>query len=178
MSQIIPLFKPSNPEESAVKKADKPKLEKFFVFSISDRFFALPAVDVTEVASYSSLIEIPKTSELVSGVVNVRGTVIPILNLRKRLGLDENIYVDEVKSKILYFSLKQGYLVGMIVDDIEYRLREAAVETRVEESAKEKELRFAVIEEKDISRSYPIFSINEMIEPSEITDIEAVLKSF
>lgn len=178
MSQIIPLFKPKNTEDSVVKKADKPKVEKIFVFSISDSLFAVPAVDVTEVASYSSLIEIPRSSELVSGVVNVRGTVIPILNFRKRLGFSKEIYIDELKTKILYFSLKQGYLVGMIVDDIEYRLRDAVVELKGEEDPKERGLKFAVIEEKDVSRSYPIFSINEMIEPDEVKNIEAVLESF
>ena len=99
MAQIIPLFKRMATKEPKQETSEQ-NLEKFFLFSLSNKAFAIPAVDVTEVAAFSSLIDIPKNSEIISGVVNVRGNVIPVVNLRKRLDLPEVFQIDK-KTKII-----------------------------------------------------------------------------
>ena len=125
----------------------------------------------------SSMIEIPKSTELVDGVVNVRGTVIPILNLRKRLGLEHNISVND-KTKILYFSVKKGFFVGMIVDDIEFRLRNGIIEDKTISPVDGKSFKSVVIEEKEQSLHFPAFFVDEWVKPSEFDDIQKILEAF
>jgi purine-binding chemotaxis protein CheW len=50
---------------------------------------ALPATDVREVVRAVSVLPLPGSPEAVEGVINVRGTLVPVLNLRRRLRLPE-----------------------------------------------------------------------------------------
>ncbi len=172
MAQIIPLFKRMAVKEPKQDTTEK-ELEKFFIFSLSGKAFAIPAVDVTEVAAYSSLIDIPKNSEIISGVVNVRGNVIPIVNVRKRLELPEVFQIDK-NTKIIYFKVKQDFFIGMIVDEIDFHLVEGRILPK--DSSVEKELLF--MEEKNINSKYPVFFIESYIKPNEFSDIQQVLDRF
>lgn len=177
MSQIIPLFKRVAQKEETTVTAGEGRIEKFFIFSIGKKSYTVPAVDVAEVANYSSLIDIPKSCELVDGVVNVRGTVIPILNIRKRLGFDEHVNVTD-KTKILYFTVKQGFLVGMIVDDIEFRLRDGIIDNEETKTEDGKAMKIVVVEEKEKEYHFPVFFIDEWIKPAEFDDIQKILEGF
>lgn len=177
MSQIIPLFKRVAQKETAPVTTGEGRIEKFFVFNIDKQTYTVPAVDVAEVANYSSLIDIPSSSELVDGVVNVRGTVIPIINVRKRLGFDKNINVT-AKTKILYFTVKQGFLVGMIVDDIEFRLRDGIIENEEIKTDNDKSFKLVIVEEKEKEYRFPVFFIDELVKPAEFDDIQKVLEAF
>lgn len=177
MSQIIPLFKRVAQKETTLPHSGEGRIEKFFVFSMSGKSFVIPAGDVAEIASYSPLIDIPKNTELVDGVINVRGNVIPVVNLRKRLGLESHIHADE-KTKVLYFSIKQGFFVGMVVDDIEFRLRDGILEPSLNRVKDEKTSKIAVVEEKGESCSFPALFIDEWIKPSEFDEIQKILDTF
>lgn len=177
MSQIIPLFKRVAQKETSPVTTGEGRIEKFFVFTLGKQSYTVPAVDVAEVANYSSLIDIPKNTELVDGVVNVRGTVIPILNVRKRLGFDEHVNVSD-KTKILYFTVKQGFLVGMIVDDIEFRLRDGIIENEEIKNEIGKTAKIVVVEEKEKEFRFPAFFIDELVKPAEFDEIQKVLEAF
>ena len=177
MAQIIPLFKRMATKEPKHETYEE-NLEKFFLFSLSGKAFAIPAVDVTEVAAYSSLIDIPKNSEIISGVVNVRGNVIPIVNLRKRLDLSEVFQIDN-KTKIIYFKVKQDLFIGMIVDDIEFKLVEGRLLPKQSpEHQNNKDSEAIFMEEKNINNKYPVFFIESYIKPEEFEDLQKVLDSF
>lgn len=177
MAQIIPLF-----QRMAQKKPEKKDLEgnseKFFNFSMGGKAFVVPAVDVAEVAAYSSLIEIPTNSEIISGVVNVRGTVIPILNLRKRLGLPQDYTVDS-KTKIIYFKASQDYFIGMIADEIDFHLTEGIILPKTASLAgKTNDDNSVIMEEKGTNCRFKVFFIDDWVKPSEFIDIRKVLDSF
>ena len=176
MSQIIPLFKKKVEKEPKPETSGK-AFEKFFIFTLSGKAFAVLAVEVAEVAAYSSLIEIPQNSEIISGVVNVRGNVIPILNLRKRLDLLEDYQVDN-KTKVIYFKIKQDYLIGMIVDDINFRLVDGMILPQSDSNGSSDTENQVYMEEKDINNKFPVFSIESYIKPEEFDDIQKVLDSF
>ena len=177
MAQIIPLFKRMATKEPKQETNEK-NLEKFFLFSLSGKAFAIPAVDVSEVAAYSSLIDIPKNSEIISGVVNVRGNVIPVINLRKRLDLPDIFQIDD-KTKIIYFKVKQDLFIGMIVDDIEFKLVEGRLlPKQSSEHQNNKDSETIFMEEKNINSKYPVFFVESYIKSEEFEDIQKVLDSF
>ncbi len=177
MSQIIPLFKRMAQKEPEDKSLEG-RLEKFFTFSMGGKAFVIPAVDVSEVASYSSLIEIPTNLEIVSGVVNVRGTVIPILNLRSRLGLPKEFSVNS-KTKIIYFKASQDYFIGMIADDIDFRLTEGIILPKTASLAgKVNDEKSVIMEEKGTNCRFQVFFIDDWVTPSEFDEVHKVLDAF
>ncbi|MBQ3643073.1 MAG: chemotaxis protein CheW [Candidatus Riflebacteria bacterium] len=176
MAQIIPLFK-----RMAQKEPDKEswegRKEKFFSFSMGDKAFVVPAVDVAEVAAFSSLIEIPTNSEIVSGVVNVRGTVIPIINLRKRLGLPKDFEI-ESKTKAIYFKPKQDFFIGMIVDNIDFRLTEGIILPKSASLGDSNNNEEVIMEEKDTNCRFKVFLIDDLVKPDEFEEVQKVLEAF
>lgn len=177
MAQIIPLFQ-RMAQKAPEKKSLEGNTEKFFSFSMGGKAFVIPAVDVAEVAAYSSLIEIPTNSEIISGVVNVRGTVIPILNIRKRLGLPHDYNVDS-QTKVIYFKASQDYFIGMIADEIDFRLIEGIILPKTASLAgTAADDDTVIMEEKGTNCRFQVFFIDDWVKPSEFGEVRKVLDSF
>ncbi len=62
-------------------------LVRLLTFELADQRFGIPAVDVQEVARAVSLSRLPKAPQIVEGVINFRGTAIPVLDIRARFKL-------------------------------------------------------------------------------------------
>jgi purine-binding chemotaxis protein CheW len=65
------------------------ELNQLLVFSLDDQRYALDLSVVQRVARMVEITPLPKAPEIVLGVVNLQGDVIPVVNIRKRFGLPE-----------------------------------------------------------------------------------------
>jgi purine-binding chemotaxis protein CheW len=63
--------------------------QKLVIFTLDEQRYALHLAAVERVVRMVELTSLPKAPEIVLGVVNVRGRVVPVVNLRKRFGLAE-----------------------------------------------------------------------------------------
>ena len=59
----------------------------FVIFTLDDQKFALPLSSVEKIARAAAVRPLPKSSDMILGVVNVQGRVIPVLDLKKRFGI-------------------------------------------------------------------------------------------
>lgn len=59
------------------------------IFEISGHRYAISLADTQELFRIPSVLPLPKAPAIVEGIVNIRGTVVPVLNLRKRFRLPE-----------------------------------------------------------------------------------------
>lgn len=90
------------------------------VFNLSNETYGLDIAAVHEIIRMQSITDIPRTPEFVEGVINLRGRIVPVIDLRKRFGLEEvaptnmtRIIVVEVETTT----------VGMVVDAVSEVLR-------------------------------------------------------
>jgi len=171
MSQILPLIK--RIAQNVREKSGDGRLEKFFIFKMARKAFAIPAVDVEEVSMPVSLIDIPQRSDFIKGVVNIRGIVIPVINLRSRIGLEDDYQIED-SSRLLLFTFKSGAQVAMMADEIEYRLRDGVVEPVAPEKAEDRSFCMAVIDHV----RYPVLMIDMWIEKNELEILHTVVESF
>ncbi|MCD6254438.1 MAG: chemotaxis protein CheW [Thermotogae bacterium] len=81
-------------------------------FALGDEIYAVPVECVREIVRLQRLTRVPLAPKYVEGIANLRGEVLPIMNLRKRLGLEE-INLETAKVVILEQS---GKTLGVIVD--------------------------------------------------------------
>ncbi|GAB4278535.1 MAG: hypothetical protein Kow0029_21870 [Candidatus Rifleibacteriota bacterium] len=173
MTQILPLIR-RIAENVRVRTGDG-RLEKFFIFNFGAKRFVVPAVDVTEVVIPGTLLSIPENSDFVAGVVNVRGTVIPVLNIRERLGLDRNFDLTE-DSRMIIFTIKSGVYAAVIADEIEYRLKEGVLTNSLPELADSAEKSFGTALIDDLE--YHVFFIDQWLEKNEIEILQKIVESF
>ncbi|MDF2721415.1 MAG: chemotaxis protein CheW [Paenibacillus sp.] len=86
---------------------------KVIVFSLAHEQYGVEVESVKTIERMQPLTRVPKTPAFVKGVINLRGIVVPIIDLRGRFGLDEGEYTDN--SRIIIVAVKD-LEVGMIVD--------------------------------------------------------------
>ena len=89
-------------------------------FKIGDAEFGVDILRVQEINKMMDLTSVPNTPSFVEGVVNLRGRIIPVLNLRSRLGLEVKEYDSE--TRIIVVDLYDKTL-GFIVDEVKEVLR-------------------------------------------------------
>lgn len=57
------------------------------VFTLDEQFYALPLKAVIKVIHAIEIRPLPKAPEIITGIINVKGRIIPVANIRKRFGL-------------------------------------------------------------------------------------------
>ena len=62
---------------------------QFIVFNLDDRRYALPLMMVDRVVRAAEVTPLPRAPVIVLGAINVRGRVLPVLNVRRRFGMPE-----------------------------------------------------------------------------------------
>jgi purine-binding chemotaxis protein CheW len=70
-----------------MKKSIHLSKDQIVVFTLDEQLFALPLIAVTKVIHAIEIRHLPKAPEIISGIINVRGRIIPVVNIRKRLGM-------------------------------------------------------------------------------------------
>ncbi|MBP3949605.1 chemotaxis protein CheW [Bacillus suaedae] len=86
---------------------------KLIVFQLENEEYAIEVDYIQSIERMQPVTRIPRTFPFVTGVMNLRGVITPILNLRTRFGLEEKEYDDS--TRILVVS-KDGLEMGFIVD--------------------------------------------------------------
>ena len=85
------------------------------VFRMESEEFACGINDVREVLKMIRVTPLPRSLDFVEGVINLRGEVIPVIDLRKRFGLTEAERTDE--SRIIIVEAEER-MVGLTVDSV------------------------------------------------------------
>lgn len=86
---------------------------KVIVFQLQDEEYALSVQQVGGIERILPITRVPQTADFVKGVINLRGVVTPIIDLRARFGMEESAYDDS--TRIIIISLDEME-VGLIVD--------------------------------------------------------------
>lgn len=88
---------------------------KYLMFTLDAEVYAVRIQNVREIIGIRPITRVPQMPDYVKGVVNLRGGLIPVLDLRLRLGLDEAAHTDETCIVVL----DVGTRAGMIVDTVQ-----------------------------------------------------------
>lgn len=88
---------------------------QLIAFSIGDQTYAVEITTVREIRAWSGATPLPKTREFVRGVINLRGTIVPIFDLRARFG---DGLTDATKNHVVVVMSVGEKWVGMLVDAV------------------------------------------------------------
>jgi purine-binding chemotaxis protein CheW len=109
-----------------VRAAAVPQVQ-LVTFRIGGEEFGLDVFQVHEILRYDEPTAMPKAPAFVEGVLDVRGTLVPVVDLRKRFELHDLRYDDDTRIVVVDF---QGERLGLVVDEVTEVLR--APETAVQ----------------------------------------------
>ena len=95
-------------------------LLQLVTFSIGSEEFGVDILKVIEIIRTMEITKVPKAPAFVEGVINLRGLVIPIIDLRRRFGLAEK--AGDSDTRIIVIEIN-GMSVGFVVDSVSEGLR-------------------------------------------------------
>jgi purine-binding chemotaxis protein CheW len=96
------------------------ELLQLVTFRLGDEEFGVNILNVEEINRMVEITRVPNSPSFVEGVINLRGRVIPIINLRKRFGLNSRDMDRDTRIMVMDIN---GKTVGMVVDAVSEVLR-------------------------------------------------------
>ncbi|RND01731.1 chemotaxis protein CheW [Lysinibacillus halotolerans] len=100
-------------KEVLVMNAVEQEILKVIVFQLADKEYAIPLSNVQGIEKLMHITRVPKTEKYVKGVINLRGVVTPIIDLRERFGIP--VSDNEETTRIIIITTDEME-VGFVVD--------------------------------------------------------------
>ena len=95
------------------------ELTQYLTFEVAEEEYAIEITRVREILVYSSLTSVPRAPEFIAGVMNLRGSVVPVVDLRRKLGLPPTEITGTTCVVIVdIHSDGQTSHVGLLCDDV------------------------------------------------------------
>ena len=100
--------------------AQQTELNQYLTFTLDGEFYAVAVHSVKEVLGYTEGTKIPRTVDYMKGVINLRGSVVPVIDLRTKVGMPEA--EKTIATSIIVIEGKVGadrVVLGMIADSVQ-----------------------------------------------------------
>lgn len=105
------------------------ELQTYLSFKLSEEVFAINVSKVINILEMSHITKIPKAPDYMKGVINLRGTVLPVIDLRIKFGLPEKAATVDTSIIVLSINLnEEEVLVGTMVDAVKEVLELKTIE--------------------------------------------------
>ena len=92
---------------------------EYFSFTLGEEEFALEIIKVREVLDYTAIFKIPRVPEFIRGIINLRGDVVPVVDLRLKLGMVQR--EKSLNTCIVIVEVGMGdeiLVMGVLVDSV------------------------------------------------------------
>ena len=89
--------------------------QEFLVFTLGDEQYGVDILKVQEIRGYENVTNIANTPDFIKGVINLRGVIVPIIDLRIKFALETAEYGDQTVMIIVDIGER---VVGMVVDSV------------------------------------------------------------
>ncbi|OHD07426.1 MAG: chemotaxis protein CheW [Spirochaetes bacterium GWB1_36_13] len=92
---------------------------KYLIFSLNKEYYGIPISKVREVIRFVNITPVHETLKFIKGVINLRGKIIPIIDMRLKFGLQENQYNDRTIFIIVdIHGVKSVFNMGITVESV------------------------------------------------------------
>ncbi len=92
---------------------------KYLTFNMANEEYGIGILKIKEIIGMMSITPVPQTPEFVKGVINLRGKVIPVVDLRLRFGIEEIEYNERTCIIVVEMSGQAGTVqIGIVVDAV------------------------------------------------------------
>ena len=92
---------------------------KYLTFHLGKEEYGVPILKVQEIIGMMPVTSIPQTPEYVRGVINLRGKVIPVIDLRARFGMPVQEDTEKTCVIVMQILSEDGYIImGCVVDEV------------------------------------------------------------
>lgn len=88
---------------------------QFLSFTLGTEHYGVDILRVQEIKGYTAVTRIPNTPSFIKGVLNLRGTIVPIVNLRTKFGMEET---EPTMFTVIVVVVVRDKIMGFVVDAV------------------------------------------------------------
>jgi purine-binding chemotaxis protein CheW len=88
---------------------------QFLTFNLGDELYGVDILRVQEIKGYTAVTKIPNTPSHIKGVLNLRGTIVPIIELRTKFGMST---IDYTAFTVIIVVVVRDKVMGLVVDAV------------------------------------------------------------
>ena len=95
------------------------KNDQYLLFLIGEDTYGVEALKAQEIVGYENITKIPMMSSYVSGVTNIRGNIVPVIDLLDRFGLGKSTISEKTSIVVInYENEDESTQIGVIIDEV------------------------------------------------------------
>lgn len=116
-------------------------MEQYLTFKVAGETYGLKLQQVKEIIRPGKITFVPNVKKHITGVMNLRGQIIPVINMQEKLGLDGVSDYSDLKRIIVVE--EENYLIGLMVDMVNEatRIKEEEIEEVSEDNIRREYVR-------------------------------------
>jgi len=104
-----------NMQNKETLKKEEILKRQYVTFSIGEEKFGIDVIRAQEVLNLTTITKMPNTMKFMKGVIDLRGRIIPLIDMRLKFNIDECPYD---KSTVIIIARIRGVMLGLIVDSV------------------------------------------------------------
>ena len=90
--------------------------KQYIVVDLGIEQFGIDIKYVDNIVRMQKITRVPKAQPYFKGVINLRGEIVPVMSIRKKFGLEEDVFKDQ--TRIIILKQEQQESIGIIVDNV------------------------------------------------------------
>ena len=97
-------------------ESDVMETKQYIVVQIGNEKYGIDINYIDNIVRMSKITRVPKVQSYFKGVMNLRGEIVPVMSIRKKMGLPDDVITDA--SRIIIIKLEEKGSIGIIVDEV------------------------------------------------------------
>ena len=147
---------------------------KYLTFTLAEEEYGIGILKIREIIGMLPITSVPKTPAFVKGVINLRGMVIPVVDLRLRFGMAKNEYTERTSIIVVEIEGQAGTVqIGIVVDSVSEVMNIKAAEIEDPPTLGKKiDTEFILGMAKKEGGVMILLDINQVLAEQEIVELE------
>ena len=157
------------------------QIEQFLTFELASEVYGVEILKVQEIRGWEAVRVIPNAPSYIKGVLNLRGSVIPIVDLRERFSLDHSEYTH--KTVVIVLCVKhhrtETFVMGIVADTVsdvlDIKVSEIKKAPNFGSQLDTRYMRGMHVYKQSMIM---LLDVDKLLNPDEVDDIDAMTEDF
>lgn len=91
-------------------------VKQFITINVNEEYYGIDISYIDSIERMQKITRVPKAQSYFTGIINLRGEIVPVMSLRRKIGLEDDVF--DKKTRIIIMKLEPKHSIGIIVENV------------------------------------------------------------
>ena len=91
-------------------------VKQFITINVNEEYYGIDISYINSIERMQKITRVPKAQSYFTGIINLRGEIVPVMSLRRKIGLEDDVF--DKNTRIIIMKLEPKYSIGIIVENV------------------------------------------------------------